>query len=240
VIGSRSVGRFGAPGVAIQRARVRLSREGEAAMLTHLRHIETIRRAIDASGWPASRTQAKKPKLKVAFGPAISVGYESEAEYADVELAARLDPAKAKEDLQKHLPAGYGVVSVKSIPRFFPSLEETLNAARYALTSPLLAGTEEKWRRFEASERFMVVKKKADREEVIDARACVKSWSLDGEKLDIVVRFGPGRTLKPERIAQAVCGLSDADIEMGGPDCKVRVRRLQFYLEKQGGDLVEP
>lgn len=239
MIGSRPTGRFGPP-VAIQRARVRLSRAGEAAMLTHLRHIEAIRRAIEASGWPASRTQAKKPKLKVAFGPAISVGYESEAEYVDVELSARLDATKAREDLQKVLPPGYGVVSVKSIPRFFPSLEETLNAARYEVVSPLLAGTEGKWKAFDSSERFMVVKKKADREEVIDARACVKSWSLSGEKLDIVVRFGPGRTLKPERIVQAVCGLTDADIEMGGPACRVRVKRLQFFLEKQGGELVEP
>jgi radical SAM-linked protein len=239
VIGSRAGRRFDAP-VAIQRARVRLSRNGEAAKLTHLRHIDAVRRAIEGSGWPASRTQAKKPKLKVAFGPAISVGYESEAEYVDVELNARLEPAKAREDLQKALPAGYGVVSVKSIPRFFPSLEETLNAARYEISSPLLAGSEEKWKKFEASERFMVVKKKADREEVIDARACVKSWALNGDTLDIVVRFGPGRTLKPERIVQAVCGLSDAEIEMGGPDCRVRVKRMQFYLEKQGGELVEP
>jgi len=176
----------------------------------------------------------------VAFGPAISVGYESEAEYVDVELAARLEPVKAREDLQKTLPEGYGVVSVKSIPRFFPSLEETLNAARYELVSPLFVGTEEKWKQFAASERFMVIKKKADREEVIDARACVKTWTLEGENLDIVVRFGPGRTLKPERIAQAVCGLTDADIEMGGPECKVRVKRVQFFLEKQGGELVEP
>ncbi len=237
---SPSASRGSQSGIAIQRARVRLSRSGPAAMLTHLRHIEIVRRAIEASGWPASRTQAKKPKLKVAFGPAISVGYESVAEYVDVELVSRLDPAKAKEDLQKSLPDGYGVVAVKSIPRFFPSLEETLNAARYTLTSPAFEGTREKWETFWASERFMVVKKKSDREEVIDARACVKSWSLTGDALDIVVRFGPGRTLKPERIAQAVCGLADADIEMGGPACRVRVKREQFYLEKPGGELVEP
>ncbi len=239
MIGSRASGRFGLP-VAIQRARIRFSRTGEAAKVTHLRHIELVRRAIEGAGWPASKTLAKKPKLKVAFGPAISVGYESDAEYVDVELESRLDPAKAKEDLQRSMPAGYGVVAVKSIPRFFPSLEETLNAARYTLVSPLLSGTEEKWKKFSESERFMVIKKKADREEVIDARACVKSWSLNGDTLEIVIRFGPGRTLKPERIAQAVCGLSDAEIEMGGPECRVRVKREQFYLEKAGGELVEP
>lgn len=240
MIGSTRVsGRFNSP-VAIQRARARLSREGEAAKLSHLRQIETIRRAIEASSWPAARTQAKKPKLKVAFGPAVSVGYESDAEYVDVELAARLDPMKAKEELQKHLPAGFTVISVKSIPRFFPSLEETLNASRVRLISPLFVGADEKWRSFWAAERFMITKKKETREEVIDARSLVKSWTLEGDTLEIVLRFGPGRTLKPEKIAQAVCGLADGQVEMGGPDCQVRVRRLQLYLEKQGGELVEP
>jgi radical SAM-linked protein len=240
VIGSsRASGRFGSP-VAIQRARVRFSREGAAAQLSHLKQIETIRRAIEASSWPAARTQAKKPKLKIAFGPAVSVGYESDAEYVDVELAARLDAAKAREELQKHLPPGFGVISVKSIPRFFPSLEETINAARVRLESPLLAGTKAKWESFWAAASFPVTKKKQDREEVIDARALVKAWSLEGDRLELVLRFGPGRTLKAERIAQAVCGLSDGQVEMGGPECQMRVRRLQLYLEKQDGELIEP
>ena len=232
--------KFSQSAVPIQRARVRFAREGAGAQLTHLRQIEALRRAIEASSWPAARTQAKKPKLKVAFGPAISVGYESDAEYVDVELAARLDPAKAKEDLQKHLPEGFSVVSVKSIPRFFPSLEETINAVRVRLSSPLLLGTEDKWRAFAAADRYMIVKKKQDREEVIDARALVKSWKLEGDSLEMILRFGPGRTLKPERIAANVCGLTDAQVDMGGPECQMRVRRLQLYLEKQTGELVEP
>jgi radical SAM-linked protein len=236
---SRLSGRFGAP-VAIQRARVRFAREGAASQLSHLRQIETIRRAIEASTWPAARTQAKKPKLKIAFGPAISVGYESDAEYVDVELAARLDPVKAKEELQKHVPAGFQVLSVKSIPRFFPSLEETINASRVRLQSPLLAGTKEKWEAFWAAQAFPIIKKKQDREEVIDARALVKSWALEGETLELVLRFGPGRTLKAEKIAQAVCGLADGQVEMGGAECQMKVRRLQLYLEKQGGELIEP
>lgn len=228
------------PAVALLRVRLRFSRRGEGAALSHLKQIEGIRRALEAAGWPLARSEARKPKPRLSFGPAVSVGYESEAEYCDVELASRLDFAKAGESVSPHLPPGYTLLSVKSIPRFFPSLDETLNMADYRLRSALLADTRERWEAFDRADRFPVVKKKQDREEVVDARACVKDWTLEGEMLKMRLRFGPGRTLKPERIAQAVCGFEDRVVEMGGPGCQVRVFREQFYFEKQNGELVEP
>jgi radical SAM-linked protein len=226
--------------VPLQRARVRFSRTGEAAAFSHLQQIDAVRRALEASGWPVARSQAKKPKLKLSFGPAISLGYASDAEYCDVELQSRLDFQKAKEQLAPHLPPGYGVVHVKSIPLFFPSLEESLNAASYEVRSELLRNTGPAWEAFWQADRFLVTKKKADREEIIDARGCVRSWRLEEDKLELVVRFGPGRTLKPERIIQAVCRIQDADAAMGQPDSKLKVKRIQLFMEKSTGELVEP
>jgi hypothetical protein len=131
-------------------------------------------------------------------------------------------------------------MTVKSIPRFFPSLDQTLNAASYEMIAPYLEGTREHWENFSKKDHVMVVKKKSDREEVIDARACVKSWTLDQDRLLLDIRFGPGRTLKPERILQAVCGFDDAQVEMGTPTSTLRVKRLKLFLEKNTGELVEP
>ena len=226
--------------LALQRARLRFSRHGAGALLSHLKQIESIRRALERAGWPLAKSESRKPKPRLSFGPAVSVGYESDAEYCDVELASRIDFAKAAESLAPHLPEGYALVGAKSIPRFFPSLEQTLNIADYRLRSPLFAGTRDKWEAFHRAASFPVVKKKQDREEVVDARACVREWTLTDDVLKLRVRFGPGRTLKPERIAQAVCGLDDRAVGMGGPDDQVRVTREQMYFEKQNGDLVEP
>ena len=237
--GRKSAGPTEAP-VMIQRVRVRLRREGDAAGYSHLQQIEAIRRAISNSTWPIARTQAKKPRPKVSFGPAISVGYASDAEYCDVELAARLDVSTAVEELGKHLPPGFSVVSVKSIPRFFPSLEESVNVAAFRLVSPRLAGTEARWRDFEATTNFPITKKKQDGDVVIDARPLVRSWALNGETLELVLRFGPGRTLKPERITQCVCGWGEPEGPVENPFPDLSIRRLQLYFEKTNGDLVEP
>lgn len=226
--------------IALQRVRLRFRRWGSASALTHLQQIESIRRALEKSTWPLSQTDGKKPKTKVSFGPAISVGYESDAEYCDVELVSRLNMATAGEMLQPHLPEGYALMQVKSIPRFFPSLDQTLNAASYEVDTPLLAGTDSRWSEFEKKDHVMVTKKKGNGDVVVDARACVRSWKLDHDRLLLDIRFGPGRTLKPERIMQSVLGLDDAQVEMGPANPTLKVKRLKFYLEKDNGELLEP
>lgn len=228
------------PPVSLQRVRVRLAREGEAAYLSHLQQIEAIRRAFAGSGWPLAMSQGKKPRPKMSFGPAISVGYASDAEYVDVEMAARLEPDRARELLAPRLPAGYRVVQVKSIPRFFPSLEQALNLGVYRVRSPLLRDSASAWENFWRQERWPVVKKKENQDVVVDARACVREWRLEGEDVTLHVRFGPGRTLKPERIVQNVCGLTPEQSDVSLSGSPVSVRRLELYFEKENGELVLP
>lgn len=226
--------------IALQRVRLRFRRVGAASSQSHLQQIETIRRALEKSGWPLSKTDGKRPKPKVSFGPAISVGYESDAEYCDVELVSRLNIPTAGENLQPHLTDGYSLLNVKSIPRFFPSLDQTLNAASYEIISPLLAGSAAKWEEFSKQAHVMVTKKKAAGDVVVDARACVRSWTLENDRLVLDIRFGPGRTLKPERIMQAVLGLEDAQVEMGTANPSLKVKRLKLNFEKDNGEIVEP
>jgi radical SAM-linked protein len=226
-----------APPVMLQRVRLRFSRQGAGAEKSHLQQIDVIRRALREAGWPVSESQAKRPVMKISFGPAVSVGLESLAEYCDVQLSARMDFKKAQDDLSAKLPAGYHVMEIKSIPRFFPSLEESINLSHVTVESDLLAGSEPRWADFEKAVSFPVVKKKGDRDVVIDARPLVKSWALKGNVFEVYLRFGPGRTIKPERLVQAVCGLPEDACAVGTPACQVRVTRKNFYFEKDNGDL---
>lgn len=223
----------------IQRVRVRFARSGVASQMSHIQQIETFRRAIGSSPWPVARSQGKRPKPKMSFGPAIAVGYESEAEYADVEMESRLDLASAAESLQPRLPDGIRVLSVRSIPRFFPSLENSVNVIAYDVVSQLVAGRDGDWRRFWEKETFPVTKKKGTGEEIVDARRAVRAWRLNGDAVSLELRIGPKRTLKPERIVQAVLGLADPDVAMGTETCRVRVIRKSLFLEKGTGELAE-
>lgn len=225
--------------VPIQRVRVRLARRGKAVPLSHLQQIDQLRRAFEKSQWPINKTGGRRPKLKISFGPAISVGYESDCEYCDVELVSRLDLKEAFQSIQTCLPEGYLLRDIKSIPRFFPSLENTINVARYELTSSLFEGKKMLWDNFWRETSHIIVKKKGSGDVAIDARPLVRQWGLVDNKLELVLRFGPGKTLKPERIAQDICQLSDDVVAMGTDTCQMEICRTNMYLEKQNGELAE-
>ena len=62
----------------------------KAGRLRHLSHLETARaceRAIRRAGLPYAITQGFKPRMRIAFGPALPVGTAGEREYYDVWLA---------------------------------------------------------------------------------------------------------------------------------------------------------
>src|SRR4051812_49261765 len=117
--------------VAIQRVRLRFRRSGEGAKLSHLHQIDGLRRAFVDAKWPVASAHGKKHKVRASFGPAVSVGLESDCEYCDLELESRLDPKLASAAIQPFLPKGYELIGLKSIPRFFPSLDQTLNGASF-------------------------------------------------------------------------------------------------------------
>lgn len=175
-----------------------------------------------------------------AFGPAIAAGYESEAEYVDVELKDRIRFDTAATELAPHLRRGYGIVWVKSIPKYFPSLEQSVNLASYEVRSPWLGETRPRWEKFWAEKEFIVVKKKGDGDKAVNARSTVREWRLDGELLRLDIRIGPGRTLKPERIVAAVCGRTEEETRATDSARQFQVIRKRLSFETSKGELIDP
>lgn len=213
------------------RYRVCVSRLGLASALTHLGQIEALRRAVSESGLPAV-FDGRRRRPRLAFGPAISLGYESLAEYFDMELTAALPPEEAARSLGAALKDGFSVRSLRRIPAFFPSLDSTINVASYEIEASF---PEDAARRLEAllARRQIVIEKiKEGGVEHVDARPLIVRMSLAGrDRLDVVLRFGPKRTVKPEALVREWIG--------GVPD-GARIRRSGLYSETARGELMTP
>lgn len=141
------------------RYRVCVSRLGAARDLTHLAQIELLRRSVLASRLPAVMDKRRKRlRPKLAFGPAISKGYESMAEYFDLELTSLLSAEEVGAALGKNLCSGFALTHVRRIPRFFPSLDASINVVRYVIrgTFPDTART--------ALKKFVVISRNRDSE----------------------------------------------------------------------------
>lgn len=221
------------PKAVVQRIRVCFSRSGQARHLSHLEQIQVVRQAFRRSGLGVAHSQSKKPQLKLAFGPAVSVGYESRTEYVDADLTVKIEPERARETLSGFFPQGFSIVGVKRIPLFFPSLEAVLAVASYSVR------WEETVDRNQISaflERPSITmeKKKKDRIESFDLKPLLLNLEADGETIRLTLRFGPARNAKPERVVQLMLGLSEEATRL------LRVTRTGLYWQDKNGLLREP
>jgi radical SAM-linked protein len=223
------------------RYRVCVSRLGDdARQLSHLAQIELLRRSVLKSGLPAMMDKKRKrPKPRLAFGPAISVGHESLAEYFDLELSERVDADAVRIGISKALDSGFDVTSARRIPRFFPSLDASINVVRYEIRGRFVCPSETGLDAFLKNDEIVIEKIKdgGARVERVDARPLIIEMRQDPEDtLHLTLRFGPKRTVKPEAVLRAWLGESQETAK----EPPFNILRKELLSETSKGELIAP
>jgi len=113
------------------RYRARFEKTGRLRFLGHLDLVRMLLRALRRAGVPLVYSQGFNPKPRVSFGPALSVGLTSEAEYMDFEAWDRIETEELRRRVQATLPTGLTFMTVRSLHRGAPKLGDTIRAARY-------------------------------------------------------------------------------------------------------------
>lgn len=214
-------------------AKLRLcfARKGMLRFLSHLEQIELFRRAMRRVGIPLSFTSGFSPQPRMSFGPAISVGYESRSEYVEIELYRSVELEAVRSKIRDVLPEGYELLSAKKIPLFFPSLDSLVNVADYEIKVEV---SEKQMASFLERKEIIVEKRKENRIEKIDAKPLIRRIKNEGGTLFLQMRFGPKRSVKPEKIVQLLCGMQDNEAKL------VPISRTGLLIEKADGSLSEP
>ena len=213
------------------RIRLKFARLKPAENFTHLEQIKAFRARALASGlkyWPAKTGGPSAPKM--AFGPAVSVGHESLCEYADLYLEEFVREEAAFEKIQPLDDANFRLLSARRIPVFFPSIEAAVNAAEYFLEAGFPAGfSQASLDAFMALKSLPYEKVKASGErKAIDARTplLAASWDPDSSLLKLTLRLEPGKTIKPETVAELIAGER--------PAFRRIVRKELYWMDSQG------
>lgn len=215
----------------VPKARIRLkfARLAKARNLSHLEQIKALRDLAAASGLRCCPAPGRAQAPKMAFGPAISLGYESRCEYADLYLAEFVRDEDAARRIRAVGSECYELVSAKRVPVFFPSIEAAVNAAEYALEAGFPAGFSQKdIDAFLARPEALYEKVKPSGErETIDVRPliCAAEYDPAAAALRLVLKSGPGKNVKPE----AVLGMI-----VPGAEIKRIVRRELYWQDSKG------
>jgi radical SAM family uncharacterized protein/radical SAM-linked protein len=217
---------------AVERARLRFERKGIVRLISHLEQVEIFRRALRRAKLPMTYTEGFHPQPRVSFGPAISVGYESMSEYIDVELSSSMTIDEIKNIVNKSLPSGFKLLTVKKIPLFFPSLDALINIVEYDV---LHAVSQQIVDKFLSQEKIMIEKTKKNGKTIMDIKPLIKDIKLlDSSTIKIQLRVGPNNNIKPEKVVQAMCGLNDVETK------QLNINRVKLCIEKQNGSISEP
>jgi len=215
--------------------RIRFSRTGKIRFLSHLEQIETIRRAIRRAELPVNYSSGFHPQMEISFGPAISVGYESLCEFADIELEKFIEPIEIFKSIEKSLPHGFSVLEVKKIPGFLPSIDSVVNLAEYSIENIEKFFSEEQVKKIIedtlSKNEILFEFFKKNKSEKLDLRKLIYKLEYSNGILSLFLRFRPGKNIKPEIVIGHIFNLDENSVKY------LKVCRKMLYFEKPDGTL---
>ena len=218
--------------------RIRFSKQGPVRFISHRDIARAFERAFRIAELPIAFTQGFSPRPKVSFGPALAVGYESECEYLDLELADTVDVDRVARSISTGLPEGIQVTGAVALADRAPALQEGITSLAYRATLsgadvPVIAAAVAE---FNARPEIRVTVTRKGQDSIDDIRPSVLALaaSIDAPVIEIEVVTKP-RTL---RVADVVTGLrtmsTDAETLAEG-----LVVRTHQWIER-GGARHEP
>jgi len=206
------------------RFRLRYTKGADLRFISHLELMRAWERTLRRSGLPIAMTNGFRPHLKMAFGPPLSVGYTSIAEYFDLEFS-RPPAVDLEETLSSLLPPGLKLTGWRPILYKAASLMATVDHMTYrvrltdsylesggvspdALEDLLLEGISG----LLGATALVVRRPVADGVKEFDARPSLESLHpLPGARaLDLGIRMTPGAQARPDEFVKLILPQADA------------------------------
>jgi radical SAM-linked protein len=219
--------------------RIRFAKHGKVRFISHRDVARAFERAFRIERLPLAFTQGFAPRPKVSFGLALSVGYESDAEYLDFELVEPVPLDALASRLSRALPEGIDVAGAAPLADHAPALQESVTAVNYrvavnrddgALEAAALTAIVDGAL---ARSALPVTRKRKGREVTDDVRPIVRAMTVVdvadlGPVLDLELSTNP-RGARPAEVLAAI-----GDDLVGR-----RVLRTHQWIER-GGARLEP
>ncbi len=217
------------------RIRIKYTKTGRLRFLSHLDFMTLFQRAATRAEVPLAFSQGFNPHPKVAFGPALSVGTESEAEYLDMETDPLIDLLRTTKALNSALPRGMRIAEMRVVPRKAPSLSGSIARYIYAVAIPAAYAqdVESKVRDFLAQPAVIITKDGKEK----DIKPGIESMTVknaDGTvELEIILQDS-------ERIKPRVQDVIEKTFGIGREESALfRVKRTAMFY-KSGGRWLSP
>lgn len=200
------------------RLRVGFSKMDRAALLSHLELLHALERIVRRAQLPYAITQGFHPHMKLAFGPALSVGVASTMEYADIYLTEFIHPDTALAQLQAASPDALMVQRVGYVSPKEASLTASITILSYCARVYALdidaEEIEKSFNELRKSDTLEVVQK--EKVKVFNPALCIPKDAEvtkegDSTYISFDLRISPSGSLRPEALLSAVFNQAHAN-----------------------------
>ena len=224
----------------VQRLRVRYAKRGRLRFTSHRDFSRAFERAVFRARVPMAYSSGFNPHPRISYAGAAPTGSASEAEYLEIALAEKVDPASVRRALDEAMPDGLDLLQV--VESAGGSLAELLVASRWALDLPATppAEGERAVSAFLAADSVVVERMTKKGMRAFDCRSAVASLVAaahgEGCRLDLVLRH----TVPAVRPDDVLTGLRESAALDPGP-APLLTRLAQGPLHEDGtvGDPLE-
>jgi radical SAM-linked protein len=216
--------------------RVRYAKRGKVRWISHRDVARAFERALRIEQLPLAFTLGFSPRPKVSFGLALSTGYESDAEYLDLELAEPIELESLPTRLTAALPIGLEVDAVVALEERAPALQEVVVAVTWhvevtdddgeVISVELLTELVERANRAAVLEVTQVRKGRAS---VADVRPAIRRLEVLDGTLEMELLTQP-RGAKPSEVVAAIAGFSSPAVTL----VVGRAVRTHQWIERDG------
>ncbi len=202
----------------VPRSRVRLQwqKDESVRFVGHLATLKMFERALRRAEWPVSFSQGQHPRPKLSFGPPLTLGYTSLAEYVDIQLETPYSDALLSR-LNRSLPDGFRVLQGRTVFGKAAALSSQINAAEYAIDITESANIDQNVVNNLLDRSALLVKRvKGDEVTEADVRSAVRAATImdDGARRRLVLELALGNLgfARPDEILAAGFALGSAEI----------------------------
>jgi radical SAM-linked protein len=169
------------PPPTVQRLRVRYTKRGRLRFTSHRDFARAFERALRRARVPMAYSAGFSPHPKISYVGAAPTGVASEAEYLEIGLATRCDPAAVRAALDESLPPGLDVL--ECVESAGGSLADRIQASEWRVRLP---GVDEPdlaaaVATFLAQETVPVERLMKDGRRLLDARAAVVAAAAEAD-----------------------------------------------------------
>jgi len=225
------------------RLRVRFAKTGKVRFVGHRDVARIWERSLRKASLSVAYSEGFSPRPKLSFGLALSTGYESNAEYLEIELLepaddstwSPVDAEAMRVRIDAVLPAGFDVLAVAPADRRADSLQQAVTSCTWEILVDPAGVDEVATGVADLLERNEIVVERERKGKVVteDIRHQVLALDVTGEAGD-GVRLSADlgtqpRTLRPDEMLAA----------MDPPLLARSVCRMNQWMS-QGDDRIEP